>query len=308
MLDSFVNVRKPILFPVLLLLALSVRLWASDRVWIEKAISIGARDWSESATIGTSKDSRFYSKRWSFQMLRVDGGHEPIELKVASMEGEWGNPFSLENKETRRWSLPRSALRLKLPLGKTVELSLGFWARPKEDERAVEVLERKHWGAREPKGKYRRHRPNAIVIHHSWRPAREHYREISTISGIQRYHMYSAYTGWDDIGYHYLIGPEGIVYKGRPESVIGAHCVPNTGKVGICLIGNYDQGYDPIDPETWQVLEKLVLEIASRNDIPPDRLYGHRDFSSKSCPGYEVYRRLWNLQEKFDEIGFTLAP
>jgi hypothetical protein len=63
------------------------------------------------------------------------------------------------------------------------------------------------------------------------------------VRGIQGFHQNGR--GWIDIGYHFLIGPEGIIYQGRPENVRGAHATPNTNKVGICLIGDYQGGHLP---------------------------------------------------------------
>src|SRR5437016_1926200 len=48
--------------------------------------------------------------------------------------------------------------------------------------------------------------------------------------------------GWNDIGYNYLIDPNGVLYEGRGggDGVMGAHfsCV-NSGTMGVALLGTF---------------------------------------------------------------------
>ncbi|MEM8907958.1 MAG: hypothetical protein AAGD05_08950, partial [Bacteroidota bacterium] len=47
--------------------------------------------------------------------------------------------------------------------------------------------------------------------------------------------------GWDDIGYNWLIDPNGQLYEGRGQSIQGAHfCGNNSGTTGVCLLGTFD--------------------------------------------------------------------
>src|SRR2546423_126496 len=56
--------------------------------------------------------------------------------------------------------------------------------------------------------------------------------------------------GWEDIGYHALIGngaglPDGHIVEGRPEEIQGAAVkLNNRYKLQVCLIGNFHKG-DP---------------------------------------------------------------
>ena len=64
---------------------------------------------------------------------------------------------------------------------------------------------------------------------------------------------------WDDIGYNWIIDPDGNIYKGRAwnqgsDEVRGAHtCACNSNKMGICLLGNFT---DSIPTE--EALESLI--------------------------------------------------
>lgn len=152
------------------------------------------------------------------------------------------------------------------------------------------VVSRSGWGARPPKGSYSSHRPNKITLHHSWRPSRTQFKGSSTIRGIQRYHMDS--NGWSDVGYHFLIGTDSsgnvTIYQGRPENKIGAHTGGyNTHNIGICLIGDHD--VESLHPNAYKKLVELIAWLCATYRISPDNLYGHRDFSTKTCPGGIVY-------------------
>ena len=53
------------------------------------------------------------------------------------------------------------------------------------------------------------------------------------------------------IGYHYVIRRDGSIEKGRPEWMIGAHCVNhNAHSIGICYEGGLDIRGDPADTRT----------------------------------------------------------
>lgn len=160
------------------------------------------------------------------------------------------------------------------------------WAKPA-------VLARSAWGARAPKSSYTPHVPQRLIVHHSYQPDQAKYKGASTIRGIQNYHMDDPKTSWADIGYHFLIGPDGVIYQGRPENVVGAHCSPNTNSVGICIIGNYDAGADQLNPKIEESLLNLLTWLAGTYKIDPEvNLFGHCDFAPKSCPGSVVYAKL----------------
>ncbi len=160
------------------------------------------------------------------------------------------------------------------------------------------VVARKDWGARAPKSAYTEHAPQRIIVHHSYIPNLSQYKGAASIRGIQSYHMDDPKTLWSDIGYHFLIGPEGTIYQGRPETVVGAHCSPNTNSVGICLIGDYDANKDTLSAASKQSLLNLMSWIASNYKIDPKtNIFGHCDFSTKSCPGTTVYEKLPEYKE-----------
>lgn len=107
--------------------------------------------------------------------------------------------------------------------------------------------------------------------------------------------------GWDDIGYNWLVDPDGVIYEGRGENLIGAHfCGANTNTEGICVLGDFT-----IVPPKLEAVSGLVRWLAWKScaaDLYPiDREFhapsgknllqvsGHRDGCATSCPGDAFY-------------------
>jgi N-acetyl-anhydromuramyl-L-alanine amidase AmpD len=161
-----------------------------------------------------------------------------------------------------------------------------------------EIIKRAGWGAEKPKGTAIKHAPKRIVVHHTWKPTIEDFKGAATIRAIQRYHQVDS--GWSDIGYHYLIAPNGDVYEGRPANVIGAHCgnapvkggkrvFGNTGSIGIAVIGNFDEGAETPTQSQMARLVQLIVWLQGVYKISHEALFGHRECSkpplAKTCPG-----------------------
>ena len=58
--------------------------------------------------------------------------------------------------------------------------------------------------------------------------------------------------GWKfGIGYHYVIRRNGEIEPGRPEWMVGAHCVNhNSHSIGVCYEGGLDIRGQPTDTRT----------------------------------------------------------
>ncbi len=151
------------------------------------------------------------------------------------------------------------------------------------------ITEREAWGARPPNGSYADHEVEYLIVHHTYYPKAADYVGAATIKGIQDYHIDVRH--WTDIGYHFLIGPDGTIFRGRPELAIGAHCIPNTGKIGISLVGNYE-GEEELTIENRLALVHLLAHLASKYGLTVDKIFGHQDFAATKCPGVNVYQLL----------------
>ncbi len=114
---------------------------------------------------------------------------------------------------------------------------------------------------------------------------------------------------WSDVGYNWLIDPNGVIYEGRGggDNVRGAHmCGFNNNSMAACLLGNFEVA-QPTDAMISS-LTKLLTWKACKEDITPDgssaivshtgfmqHISGHKDGCSPSytqCPGQNLYAKL----------------
>lgn len=105
----------------------------------------------------------------------------------------------------------------------------------------LHIVNRTEWGANPPKEVDHFSGPAPyVIVHHSYIPAACDSPETcqAAMRSMQSFHQDDR--GWNDIGYSYAIGGDGLVYQGRGFNVIGAHAPRyNDRSVGICLIGDW---------------------------------------------------------------------
>ena len=132
-----------------------------------------------------------------------------------------------------------------------------------------------------------------IVIHHSATPT----------GGAVAFDKMHRSKGWDELGYHFVIGNgtdtrDGQVEVGGrwPRQKWGAHAKTpdnryNDFGIGVCLVGNFDLNR-PSD-EQVRSLSKLVAYLMRTYHIPAERVVGHGDTGrATECPG-----RMLNLAQ-----------
>jgi hypothetical protein len=123
--------------------------------------------------------------------------------------------------------------------------------------------------------------PNKIIVHHSLT------KDSQTVSwgAIRKYHIET--NGWDDIGYQFgieLINDHYEILMGRRPDLIGAHTIgQNDQSIGVCVVGNYD--VDPVPNKLKNEIQKLLTWLLLNYQIPSKEIYGHCEFSTKTCPG-----------------------
>ena len=107
----------------------------------------------------------------------------------------------------------------------------------------------------------------------------------SSAAQIDSYHRKK---GWKfGIGYHYVIRRDGEIEPGRPEWMVGAHCVNhNAHSIGVCYEGGLDIRGQPADTRTEAQktsMRRLLEELHGR--YPRAVIVGHRDLNPhKACP------------------------
>ena len=92
--------------------------------------------------------------------------------------------------------------------------------------------------------------------------------------------------GWNDIGYHWYMGRDGIWHAGRAEEIVGAHSGKkgNPDALGLCYEGRWLPTVNQIEG-FWT----KYCDIKARFGITADKWYGHYQYKkSKTCPGFSI--------------------
>lgn len=142
---------------------------------------------------------------------------------------------------------------------------------------------------------------NEITLHHSGSEdpdpsdgRRDTPRGI-TLAELRRIHVEG--NGWSDVGYHFLIGngydlagrmtdeaPDGAILEGRSLDFVGAHVRNrNSGRIGICLAGNFEDMY-PTKKQLASLLQ-LLKDLRERFGDLPLRPHCFVNARPTDCPG-----------------------
>ena len=109
--------------------------------------------------------------------------------------------------------------------------------------------------------------------------------------------------GWKlGIGYHYVVRRDGRIERGRPDYMVGAHCLNhNAHSIGVCYEGGLDIRGQPADTRTkaQKMALRALLEHLHRQ-YPWACIVGHHDLDpQKACPCIaDVAREYADLQPK----------
>lgn len=146
-----------------------------------------------------------------------------------------------------------------------------------------------------------------IVIHHT----------ATTVEGnaddeVRAIHHYHAVTkDWTDIGYNYLIAPNGKIYEGRAgnNGVRGSHAIPNSGTIGIALLGNLQQNQPT--QAAIDSLTKLIAVLSILNNMEPvywTNVADHNTYSLQNgepgtaCAGQYLNSQLENITQNAAQL------
>ena len=109
--------------------------------------------------------------------------------------------------------------------------------------------------------------------------------QMSSVAQIDSWHRERGFKF--GVGYHYVIRRDGSIEAGRPEWMVGAHCVNhNKYSVGVCYEGGLDARGQPADTRTAAqkaTLRRLLTDLHRR--YPRAVIVGHHDLNpQKECP------------------------
>ena len=125
-----------------------------------------------------------------------------------------------------------------------------------------------------------------IIVHCTATPAG---RSV-TVAEIDRWHRQRGFNG---IGYHYVVGLDGSVSKGRDGALVGAHCKGhNSDSIGVAYVGGMSEDMSrPLDTRTpgqRLALSRLIEELKSR--YPGATVHSHNEFAAKACPCFDAFK------------------
>jgi len=125
-----------------------------------------------------------------------------------------------------------------------------------------------------------------IVVHHS-----------DDVCGCcSKYDAAHRAKGWDECGYHFVIGNGSMTGDGQVEVTTrwpvqkhGAHAKTpdnrfNDFGIGIVLVGDFESGPGPSTAQ-YAALLRLTRWLMARYDISADRVVRHSDAKATACPG-----------------------
>jgi len=137
---------------------------------------------------------------------------------------------------------------------------------------------------------------NEVVLHTAATPGEWHQGK-SVDQMVEEINSWHLDLGWQGIGYHRVIAPNGDIGVGRSLYEVGAHVGGhNTGTIGICLIPvATHNGIKTFHTYfTKKQAESLRAYLKELNELTYiEKVTGHNQYSNKECPGFRVRTEDW---------------
>jgi hypothetical protein len=143
-----------------------------------------------------------------------------------------------------------------------------------------------------------------LIVHHTVNP-NDSIEWPAVVRSIWNFHVFER--GYADIGYNFLVDPDGVIYQGRAggENVQGAHFSSvNAGTIGVALLGTFMTTI-PTEEALASLGEVLAWgcnqfgldptgrSIHTASELNLMTISGHRDGPGPTeCPGDALYRLL----------------
>jgi uncharacterized protein (TIGR03437 family) len=291
---------------------------------VELSFRSAATAWSEWAKIEIDRDAAPRGSGKLSALLLLEKETTKVQFRIQLEKGDTTSPLITELKVN--FISPGETSPAKLNqltqngLPTNPESSTAKYPKPL-------VTSRTDWGCPDgqgnPRGTPSYTTVTHLIVHHTatsntatdW-PA--------VVRSIWNFHIFT--NGWSDIGYNYLIDPNGVIYEGRAggDNVLGAHfSCQNSGTMGVSLLGTFTS-VRPTDAALTSVKELLSWK-ADQRDIDPTassfhngmqqsltNISGHRDgnglarsCTATECPGDMFYPLLPGLR---NEVKSFVSP
>lgn len=146
----------------------------------------------------------------------------------------------------------------------------------------------------------------SLQLHHTWRPNYSSFNGNNHFEiqfAMRHYHVKN--NGWDDIGQHFTIFPDGVILTGRglendPAGIFGF----NRNSICIENVGDFDIGGDEMTTSQRDAIISITANLSRIFSIPinSDKIVYHHWFDTytgkrsdgvgenhKSCPGTNFF-------------------
>lgn len=175
------------------------------------------------------------------------------------------------------------------------------------------VVSRSAWGS--PDGQGSRATPayraaRHIVVHHTAdaNSLASGQRWADRVRAIWSFHAITR--GWGDIGYNYLIDPNGVIYEGRAggDDAVGFHDTANYGSMGVAVIGTYASTL-PTTAAQSSLVDLLAWKTDQKDIDPLGRSFYYGCSISKYCSPFNTGSIVANIAGHRDVTpGRTTCP
>lgn len=136
-----------------------------------------------------------------------------------------------------------------------------------------------------------------ITVHHSGVDSsaiRSQSQAAKHLESIRQSHVRN---GWADIGYHYIIDPQGRVWEGRSVWKQGAHVKDeNEHNLGVMLMGNFDRQQPTAD--ALRSLQSVLVAQMRSCRVATNRVYTHQELKPTACPGRNLQSKMVAMRSR----------
>ncbi len=278
-----------------------------NNVTIAFAGSANGKQWQSWITLTPNMDAGSDASRVSFNNIELDKSTQYVKYKIQFANTQatlktaklfFFNPEVTSQEQQATIDAEAKKIHNEVEGISTNRASTARCSKPSFTTRAT-------WGARAATSTPVSTTVNFLVVHHET-GSNSSVDWAARVRSVQNFHMDS--NGWADIGYNYLVDPNGVAYEGRGggENIVGAHvCGKNGNTMGICLLGNFTS-VKPTNDAEYTLKRILAWKCKQRGldatgtgyhvDRTIHRISGHKANCATECPGTMLFNDLGRLR------------
>ncbi|MFN0087137.1 MAG: N-acetylmuramoyl-L-alanine amidase [Blastocatellia bacterium] len=275
-----------------------------ERVTVRLRGSMDGSEWGAWREVGPDHDSMIRPGVFAGALSLLDRRTAWVECRI---EAEPGRAPALTGLRLVFISPDATPRTLRERIEKMSLEAMNAAQPPAQKYPKPPIVSRTEWGC--PDGQITTHGSlsyttvSHLIVHHTATAnAAANNDWAAVVRTIWNFHIFT--NGWSDLGYNYLIDPNGVIYEGRSggDNVQGAHFSGvNGGTMGVSMIGTFTD-LAPTE-RALNGLRKILAWKADQRGIDPagsslhaasgrtlNNISGHRDGpASTECPGNALY-------------------